>query len=150
MGEVHHEVVVAGGVLLQRADARDVLVAEVADELEVRPDLLHLPFVVRHVGRQPLDGDLDAADLVEALVDHAHAPLPELGLHDIPPEDHFPRRKATSAMRRIGWHGGAVAYRTATYCAVVFRHLPNRFLCWQVYHNRDGTVKTEMTISACR
>ena len=71
--EIHHEVVVARlFIFLKRARSSDVLVVQVADNLVIGADFLHLVFVAAHLRRKPLHCHFHAAELVETLIDNSH------------------------------------------------------------------------------
>lgn len=61
-------------------------------KLEVLADFLHLDGVVRELRRQRLEGDGNAADLVETAEHDAHAALAELAVNAVRPSTTSPVR----------------------------------------------------------
>ena len=87
--KIHDKIEVSGRfVLVQGTGPGDVLMVQVADDLVVGTNLLHLALVVAHLWRKPLHGHLHAAHQVETLIDDPHPAFSELTLHHVTLSNH--------------------------------------------------------------
>ena len=87
---IHDQIIVSVGIVLfERVGACDVRMMKFMDELEVILHIFHFQLAVGEFRRQGFQSDRDPRNVVEALVNHAHAALPELGQDPVAPEDHI-------------------------------------------------------------